>query len=232
MPQEKEHLILKTQANKLFQTIKQLGLDPLEFEWRREKNIPEGTLIVSVLVHKPTEYYFHFGFLRGQEWCQRSPGPDRSVDERYGSAWDSQEAHAHEWLSCLKREIETPDLWESVSQEKALVEAASAEGLSNTPFIEAEQQDISAKLDEIQQFLLAAHQFEESQKEFVRSRLDYLKDAAERMGRKDWLNLTTGTLLGIVVQTGLNSDAARELFRLAGNLLQSLFAGGMPPLLP
>ena len=42
--------------------------------------------------------------------------------------------------------------------------------------------------------------------------IDYLVNAARRLGRIDWLNVCAGTILGYVLTVSLPPDAARDLF--------------------
>ncbi len=44
----------------------------------------------------------------------------------------------------------------------------------------------------------------------MKGQLDYLQDAASRMGRIDWRNAVTGVLLGTVVNAALPGDAVRD----------------------
>jgi hypothetical protein len=57
------------------------------------------------------------------------------------------------------------------------------------------------------------------QLKFIDARLGHLKDAAGRLGRKDWTTLAMGALTSIIIGAALPPDSARELFSLAGRLL-------------
>ncbi len=49
------------------------------------------------------------------------------------------------WLHYLKVELDTPDLWEAVAQEKRLPEAALNPHLQNAPFSPQEQQALAGR---------------------------------------------------------------------------------------
>lgn len=223
-------LLLKSQANAVFEAIRGADLDPSEFEW---EEIPctvgsiEEKVIVSELVHKPTRYFFEFGLRSDLPYALYSPDRDGAGP---GSAmvggWAGLRVAFESWVGYLRREVLAPDLWASVSQARQLTDAASTEEPGNAAFRESEQKEISAALHEIKQFLFTTQSLTDEHRKFVTGRLDYLEASSKRMGRKDWFNLTAGVLLSIVVQIGLQSQAASELFRLAGNLLHNLFGGG------
>jgi len=50
-----------------------------------------------------------------------------------------------------------------------------------------------------------------------------LKESAERLGRKDWLNILLGGLFGLAVTLALEPEKARGLLGLAGTVFQSLW---------
>jgi hypothetical protein len=63
----------------------------------------------------------------------------------------------------------------------------------------------------------------------LESRLNYLVEASERVGRKDWINLLISVLVGIVISAALPPETTRELFHLAGIVLRQII--NMPLLL-
>ncbi|HCJ66035.1 MAG TPA: hypothetical protein DHV62_01585, partial [Elusimicrobia bacterium] len=128
-----KNLILKSQANEIFEEIQRRGLDPSQFQWEeRDSELHGGGLLVSALIHRPTQYYFIFDRRYEERYTVRSPGRDTGIDKREVSSWVGQRQHVLEWLNCLKREIEAPDLWGAISQETKLAETASTSGASNT----------------------------------------------------------------------------------------------------
>jgi hypothetical protein len=74
-------------------------------------------------------------------------------------------------------------------------------------------------LSEIKQYLLTAHKLDP---ELVEARLNYLIEAAERVGRKDWINLLLSVLVGIVIQAALPPESIRELLRFVGTVLSQI----------
>ena len=69
------------------------------------------------------------------------------------------------------------------------------------------------------------------QADYISRKLDELADAANRLGRKDWINFAMGMLANIVISAALEPDGAKFLFKTAGHALEWLF-GGSIKLLP
>jgi hypothetical protein len=63
-------------------------------------------------------------------------------------------------------------------------------------------------------------------------KVDYLVSAAHRLGRKDWLNVCAGAILGYILTASLAPEAARDM--LVGLLRTIGHLCGLPdlPLLP
>jgi hypothetical protein len=122
----------------------------------------------------------------------------------------------------LRKEVDVPDLWSSIGQEKT---AASSASLDNRPFTAAEQNLIATKLDEIKAYLLEGQEFAAEQAATVEREFAYLKESSRRLGRKDWLNILHGGLITVIVGVALAPDAARALLRLAATAFQSLWGG-------
>jgi hypothetical protein len=215
----------KTEKSEIFLLVQESGLNPTDFTWTDERsNECEGIeavqFMISVLTHRPTEYFCEFGGYR----IQYSPGRQQRVQsERHHSSWADKRGAAQLWLAELRKEVDAPDLWASIGQEKALSTAAASADLDNRLFTAAEQSLIATKLDEIKAYLLEGQQFAADQAEAIEREFAYLKESAERMGRKDWLNILLGGLFGLAVTLALDPEKARELMRLAGAVFQSLW---------
>ena len=224
----------RSQANDVIVAIRNEGLDPAEFDWVRVPIEFYTHQIFLRLVHEPSDYYFEIQETTedGRTDIEFSPGQKHPVEKRViVGSWDIKLGCISGWLKLLKEELDTPDLWAAISQESQLVDAASEKDASNAPFNPEEQKKIAEQLEEIKEFLFTAQKLDEGHREFVTARLDYLKESSERMGRKDWLNNLVGVLFSIVIGAGLNSDAARELFRFAANTFSNVI-GGLTHLLP
>ena len=79
----RKNLILPSQKNELYQAIAKAQLDPSEFEWRERPSVNTRDLIVSVLIHRPTDFYYLFDFQHDKHWTERSPGAEAGVEREY-----------------------------------------------------------------------------------------------------------------------------------------------------
>jgi hypothetical protein len=217
--------LTKIQKNQILKVILEFGPPPEDFQWT-EKQQEEWSEMhtwpyrVSVLTHRPTEYFCIFG----AHSVTTSPGLSKKVeDSRHEDKWAKKVDACGKWLVILKLEVDAPDLWATIGQEKALSTAASSADLDNRPFTAAEQNLIATKLDEIKAYLLEGQQFDKEQAEFVKTEFAYLRQSAARFGRKDWLRVLLGVLIGQAINLALDPAKARGLFSLAGAAFQSLW---------
>jgi hypothetical protein len=211
--------------NDVFRLLKQSRFDPSEFEWQEADVVEQRNKLfisahVSTLVHSPTNFSCRFGPVL----IRLSPGPELRVENHFHrNEWDVKLRLVETWLSELRKEVDAPDLWATIGQEKALSTAASSVNLDNRPFTAPEQRLIATKLDEIKAYLLEGQEFAAEQGAAIDREFAYLKEAAERMGRKDWLNILLGGLFGLAVTLALEPEKARDIMRLAGTVFQSLW---------
>lgn len=221
----KKNLVLPSQRNELYKVIVNADINPAEFEWRERPSVHDPELTVSQLVHRPSDYYYVFDFYRESQWTEYSPGADASVKREYPGSWNLQFNYASNWIGYLKREIETPNLWGALADERALVDAAVQPDQDNSPFTADEKKYVSDSLREIKEYIVTTHSLSAAHTRLVEDRITYLLEASERVGRKDWINLTLATLINIILIVALPPDAARELLRFAGQVLHRILQG-------
>jgi hypothetical protein len=63
------------------------------------------------------------------------------------------------------------------------------------------------------------------------AKLDYLVNAARRLGRKDWLNVCAGAILGFILAVALPPDAARGILLGLLQTIGHLYGLPEPPML-
>ena len=218
---------LKSQRNWVFERIKAVGLDPTEFEWSERETADNSSQRHSILIHRPTQFYYFFGILpNGTHTPEYSPGKDKEVGfakEMYtGEVWRNIELALPLWLKYLKREIEAPDLWTALQQESQLIDAAVSDESDDKPFTADEIEYIRQGLSEIKKYIASTQDIPAERLEFVNKRLDYLQEAAKRQGKQSWIHRTIGVLFTIVIGAALSPDAAREMFRFAAGVFRQI----------
>lgn len=210
--------LLKSQANQVLYVLERGEWNPADFKWEEliSPNYPGNT--ASRLLHSASGYYFIFDNVGNGFYSKWSPGSETEVTKVQSASWAQQLKNFTEWLTYLRREVESPDLWSAIAHETDIIEAAVSDE-SNTPFTAQEKAYVLSGLSEIKQYLLTAHKLDP---ELVEARLNYLTEAAERVGRKDWINLLLSVLVGIVIQAALPPESTRELFRFVGTVLSQI----------
>jgi hypothetical protein len=73
--------------------------------------------------------------------------------------------------------------------------------------------------------LLSGQQYQIEQEKFIEDQFTYLMESSQRLGRKDWLNITFSTLVSLAVTLALPLERATGLLQLAESLLKSLWHG-------
>jgi hypothetical protein len=212
----------KFQKNEIFGAITEAGLAPVDFELSLDPY--EGN---TVLDHKRSGASFVIGE-EGRSGISISfevadgPRQYRSVDE-----WLPM---VKSWLTVLKRDLETPDLWAVLQQQQTMLDSPAGDPVENTPFTAEEQQQIAQQLDEVRAYVKETYELSGDQTRLLEGHLDYLQDATSRMGRVDWRNAVTGVLLGTVVNAALPGDAVRDALRMLLRSVGHMFGHPMPEL--
>jgi hypothetical protein len=212
------HLILKTQANAVLRELEAAGLEPSDFRWNEVDSEHTHDLRVSQLEHPRSGFFFRFDFQNHNHFALFSPGDGKAKQFEFPGSWELQYEYLKKWLSLLKTELDEPDLWAAITQERRLVVSGAAP-IENSPFSPEEQTHIDAVVNELRVYLLTTVAVESPEAKYIEARLRHLEEASSRLGRKDWINLALGILVNIAVGVALAPDAARSLLRLAGQLL-------------
>ncbi len=221
MPEK--NLLLKTQKNWIYKILLDIGLEPADFSWSEEEGIIHPPLTVSRLKYRDGHFYFQFDFRNYLgtliHYSSFSPGKEKAVEDHFADSWSAQAADAREWASVLKREIDAPDLWLEIKKYQATFSLVPPAKLLNEPIPAYEADQIGEALrlltDEIKkQFKLTTQQ-----NEFVRSKLDYLADAAKRQPRLDWVHTCIGVLITIAMGLAMAPAEASKLWQLTKELL-------------
>jgi hypothetical protein len=220
-----EFLLRRAWKNDIFECIQQAGLSPLSFEWSEEQTEYDSALnySVSVIKHKNSNFYFKFDRADdGAFVCKFSPGEVEFVVE-LGDAyyeWDEVRNEFTEWLSRVKKET-VPDLWEQIKDYAPDETFIRTDEISNAPFSYSEAENIIGSLDKLQAQIEKNFNLQGEQLAFIKREINYLKDAAKRQGKKDWVH----TSIGVIVTIAMGLALSPEKTKLLWDLLKSCFAG-------
>jgi len=98
---------------------------------------------------------------------------------------------------------------------------------NNTPFTTIELERIASSLEGIRSVMGKRTDITHEKLDFISRKLDEMQAAAERLGRKDWMNLAIGTLTSIIVTAALESSAAKALLQAASAALSWVFGSNI-----
>ena len=87
-----------------------------------------------------------------------------------------------------------PDLWAELPRESELLGDPSEEVTKNAPVTPGEQKEIVGRLRETEEYLRRKYSLSDEQIRVLGAKVDYLIDAAGRLGRTDWRGLFVGVM--------------------------------------
>jgi len=162
------------------------------------------------------------------QWAVLSaPGADGVSETRFGLKWDEVVVEVRKWLRRI-REDSGPDLWALAAEQRGLLR--SGEGLPNTPFAPEEKAQLFGSLDQLLKEVKETQHLSAAQAAGLEKAVVGAKEAAGRMGRKDWVLLFYGSMVTFVITAAFAPDQARHLFDAAVHAIQSIVH--TVPLLP
>jgi hypothetical protein len=226
--------VSQTRKNAILQHIQAAGLDLRDFVWTEEPSeitqvgLGHDPFTVEALVHQPTGYWFCFDVddASGSPWAIYLPGRDGVKRREQAGSWDYVFVYVEQWIAFVKQEHEAPDLWAELRRQRELI---IGEHVENAPFSPHEVAQIAAQLNETKEYVRAHFELEPGQYEVIASRLEYLEDASQRVGRNDWRNLLIGSFLSLVIQAVLPVEAVQQLLFVVLRGLSKVFDEPGPP---
>jgi hypothetical protein len=214
--------LVKSQRNDLFEAVHAAGLDPCQFKLAEEDADRR-------LSHRWSESYFVIGGGHGH-FVGRYVVGDDSPRAYEVHIWTVLVDRVRGWLADVKRDLETPDLWAELEGRRELLAPAAETDVQNTPFTSDEQAEIARQLRELKQYIHETYSLSEDETLALQARLDYLEEAAARLGRIDWRNVAAGAMFTILVEAVLPPDTVRGIFVVLFKTLAHFFGHGMPEL--
>jgi hypothetical protein len=147
--------------------------------------------------------------------------------------WPGLRDYLHTWARGVRVWMDTPDLWEEFRQAAEALESAEGADSSNALFTPAEQDQISARIQQVKDYVRTTYELTAKQFAQVEERLDTVEEASLRIGRKDWLMMFNGAIFSLVLSDLIPQQAATHIVVMAITGLGHLFGiGSMPPSLP
>lgn len=200
----KRYTLLRTQRKRVYEILREVGLEPAEFFWSNEEIA--GSLIVSKLGHRGGRHYFLFSSYEINSWCMACPGTFRSMDYHYPKTWEEQQRIFRGWAQCLKRELDTPDPWAELAKYRLPLDAQATAEIVNEPIPAVEAEQIGRALTRLADLLTRDGSLNTEQSLLVRARLEGLAEAARRQRSRDWMYM----LFGVCATMGMSLSLTQE----------------------
>lgn len=148
--------------------------------------------------------------------------------------WPGLRGYLHVWAMGVRKWMETPDLWEEFRNVAESLQAAESTDSSNALFAPEEQAEISARIQQVKNYIRTAYELTADQLARVEERLDEAEEASRRLGRKDWMNAFLGATFGLLLSDVISQQAATHIVITVVTGLGHLFgvgsvAPGLPP---
>jgi hypothetical protein len=218
-------LLQKWKKNQIFEAIQNAGLDPKEFDLNNDD-------AEARLKHKWSKSYFIIGGDAGKYVGSYAAGDTPEWPYEVYS-WEPLMKRISSWLEEVKRDIETPDLWDELQREAELLGIGADETTENTPFTGDEQKEIVGRLQELAEYVRITYSLTSEQMRVLDEKINYLNDAKGRLGRTDWRGVFVGAIVSYVLTAGIPPESARSIFMTFMALLRAighLFEHGLPEL--
>ena len=159
-------------------------------------------------------------------WIARySPGEGQREEARKGQSRHTNLA-AHDWPRFLQRELTASDFWAQLaSNPLVLAQTSTSDDISY--FRDDEREELLRRLASIESRLIELYGHTPPGLSEIEKRMEEIRNASTRMGRKDWVMLTVGQLFSLVTTLGLDGEKARAVLELVGAGFSG-FAGLLP----
>jgi len=207
----KKYTLLRSQRNRVYEMLREEGLEASEFSWTKETIA--GTLTVSQLNFRDGTYYFQFSSHEVNAWCAVCPGQFRSLDYEYPKTWEEQEGIFKKWVHWLKREVAAPDLWGELANYTLALGIRVADEGPNEPISAGEADRIAETMNRLAAAVGQEFKLEQGERAVVRSKLDYLAEAARRQRSRDWVYTAIGVCASLAMAIYLPKEQTGALWQ-------------------
>jgi len=231
--------LTKARKNEMFRAVAAGGLDPADCRlkpsppgkrWQITHARSRSKVTIEDLegYYQSGRYLSDSGFHPSSDW--RSVWnltwqvANDSFEQRGNLPWSGVIASIHQWAAQVVEYRVTPDLWNLRFDPELIEEVHQTKG--NSPFAEAEQTLVAARLRELKEYIGKTYELSAAQMSQVEQRLDESEKASQRVGRKDWILMFTGTVFTLLVSGIITPDIAQHMLMAVFHGLGHLFGLG------
>jgi hypothetical protein len=212
---DKRYTLLRSQKKRVYEILREAGLEPGEFSWSQEKIAQ--SLIVSKLNHRDGEHYFQFSSYEMNAWCVACPGQFRSMDYHYPKSWDEQEKLFAQWARTLKVELDNPDPWVEMAKYGLTFNGDGGLTTANEPIPALEAEQIGWAMTRLVDRLTRGLSLDAEQSRLVQERCEHIAEMARRQRSRDWAY----TVLGVCTSMAMMLSPSQEQLPVLWEILES-----------
>lgn len=179
------------------------------------------------IAHQASHSWFSVGLLPPNfAWSGRK-GVHSDPEERWESGskeWGSLLNQVAIWAGDVVRWEDVPDLWQLRAGPEFMARLEQAAG--NARFTVEELAAVDARIEEVRLQVRATFELTAAQLEVIDAKLDEIKEASRRVGRKDWVLIAMGTVVTTIVTDSVTPGVIHSVVGMVLQGLAHLF--GMP----
>lgn len=157
-----------------------------------------------------------------------SPSAPPLLKRTHGSVyfqnWEWVLKRYMEWLRFVHAYVIEPDLWELSKQANI---GADTSPIDNSPFTEEQHSHIHVLVGQVMTFVKEDDAISEDRLKRIEEKLDYMDQSAQRLGRKDWLNIVISQLLSIATAAAMTPERTQALSRIVTEALKPVYGVGL-----
>ena len=223
-------MLLKKYKNRLFLLMNELSLDVSDFVKREE----EGKFI---LCHKISSFEFSIRFHNDDyhlfDCLMTTFAPGNKVvnipNETY-CGFDKVEELFQYWiirdLGAFLAEESEIDMWDQSNNYLKTATIDKIDFDDNSPFDEIEKEQVKLGIGEAKSIVINSFKFSAEQVIIINKRFDYLEKAIDRNNKTDWKSIAISTILGLIMNLGVDTNTGKGIWDLFLKVFQNL------PMLP
>jgi len=228
-------VLTRRQRNEIFAALDSKDVDPDDCELTQpHRPGPDNSTIFAEVRHVPTNSVFELSRIGETDfyWWTVHDGPHSPGKNRYEN-WAEMLNQLEHWAEEVQYVADVPDFWVELRQVPEILAAAQAPDASNAPFTLDEWGELSTHLDQAKDAVRRENpELTADQMSAIEQALDEIKEAGKRVGRKDWVMLANGALLGLVVNDLVPPHVVQSAFNMLITGIGHLFGfGGTPPII-
>jgi hypothetical protein len=184
-------ILRKWHRETIYDLVVAAGFDPIAFAFDDDGG--ESRIKIRHLL--AGSYFTISGDAGG--YTARYVAGDGPVEDREGLSWLRLQQRVEAWLREVKADLEMPDRWAELRQAREIFAAVPGEVIDNTPFSSEERAEIERQLREFRERARDRWSLSGERLATLDETIDYLVDAADRLGRFDWRSVFAGAFTGL-----------------------------------